>query len=104
MNCVALQPQCIFQVNSNSTGAVYLNGNTSINSARNCFVGSATKVGNATLSPAPDFMCQPVLDPFANFAKPTVGPCDYVNFSPSGQKTITLQPGVVAAGCSFPGE
>jgi Flp pilus assembly protein TadG len=97
-------PQCIFQVNSNSVGAVYLNGNTSISSARNCFVGSATKVGNATLSPAPDFMCQPVPDPFANFARPTVGPCDYVNFSASGNKTITLQPGVYCGGMQFSGQ
>jgi Flp pilus assembly protein TadG len=96
-------PHCIFQVNSNSAGAVYLNGNTSISSARNCFVGSATKVGNATLSPAPDFMCPPVPDPFATFPKPTVGPCDYIDFSASGKKTITLQPGVYCGGMQFSG-
>ena len=97
-------PQCILQVNSNSAGAVFLNGNTSINSARNCFVGSATKVGNATLSPAPDFMCKPVPDPFADFAKPSVGPCDHVNFSASGNQTITLQPGVYCGGMQFSGQ
>jgi Flp pilus assembly protein TadG len=96
-------PQCIFQVNSNSAGAVFLNGNTSISSARNCFVGSVTKVGNAAVSPAPDFMCKPIADPFANFTKPTVGPCDYVNFSASGQKTITMQPGVYCGGMQFSG-
>jgi len=96
-------PQCIFQVNSNSAGAVYLNGNTSISSARNCFVGAATTVGNATISPAPDFMCKPVPDPFADFVKPSVGPCDYVNFSASGQKSITVQPGVYCGGMQFSG-
>lgn len=53
-------PQCIFQVNSNSASAVTLNGNTSLSSTDNCFVGSVVKVGNATLSPPPDFMCKPV--------------------------------------------
>jgi Flp pilus assembly protein TadG len=97
-------PQCILQVNSNSAGAVTLNGNTSISSARNCFVGSATLVGNATLSPSPDFMCKPVPDPFADFAKPSVGPCDYVNYSASGNQTITLQPGVYCGGMKFSGQ
>jgi hypothetical protein len=97
-------PQCIFQVNSNSAGAVTLNGNTSISSARNCFVGTATKIGNATLSPSPDFMCKPVPDPFADYAKPSVGPCDYVNFSKSGNQTITLQPGVYCGGMQFSGQ
>jgi Flp pilus assembly protein TadG len=97
-------PQCIFQVNSNSAGAVTLNGNTSISSARNCFVGSVTKVGNATLSPPPDFMCKPVPDPFEKFVKPTVGPCDHVNFSESGNKTITVQPGVYCGGMQFSGQ
>lgn len=96
-------PQCIFQVNSNSAGAVYLNGNTSISSARNCFGGTVTKVGNATVSPSPDFTCKPVPDPFVNFVKPSVGPCDHVNFSASGQKTITLQPGVYCGGMQFSG-
>lgn len=97
-------PQCILQVNSNSAGAVYLNGNTSISSARNCFVGSATLVGNATLSPSPDFMCKPVPDPFADFVKPSVGPCDYVDYKASGNQTITLQPGVYCGGMKFSGQ
>jgi len=97
-------PQCIFQVNSNSGGAVFLNGNTSISSARNCFVGTAALVGNATLSPSPDFMCKPVPDPFADYVKPSVGPCDHVNYSESGNKTITLQPGVYCGGMQFSGQ
>ena len=97
-------PNCVLQVNSNSTGAVTLNGNTSITSAENCFVGTATKVGNASISPAPDAACKPVNDPFANYAKPTVGPCDYTNYSASGQNTITLQPGVYCGGMKFTGQ
>jgi hypothetical protein len=97
-------PQCIVQVNSNSASAVTLNGNTSISSAENCFVGSAVKVGNATLSPNPDYMCKPVPDPFADYPKPSVGPCDYVNYSASGHQSITLQPGVYCGGMKFSGQ
>jgi Flp pilus assembly protein TadG len=97
-------PQCIVQVNSNSPSAVTLNGNTSISSADNCFVGKAMKVGNATLTPNPDDMCKFVPDPFADYPKPSVGPCDYVNYSASGNQTITVQPGVYCGGMKSSGQ
>jgi Flp pilus assembly protein TadG len=97
-------PQCVVQVNSNSASAVMLNGNTSISSSENCFVGSAVTVGNATLSPPPVFMCKPVTDPLASFLKPSVGPCDYVNYSASGHQTVTLNPGVYCGGMQFTGQ
>ncbi len=97
-------PQCTLQVNSNSMQAVGLNGNTSISSQDNCFVGGTVKVGNATVSPAPDARCVPVSDPFAKYVKPTVGACDYTDFSESGQQTLTLQPGVYCGGMRFTGQ
>jgi Flp pilus assembly protein TadG len=96
--------QCTLQVNSNSSQAVSLNGNTSIASRDNCFVGGVTKVGNATLSPAPDKMCKPMPDPFVSYSKPTVGACDHDNYSASGNQSITLQPGVYCGGMSFSGQ
>jgi hypothetical protein len=48
-------------------------------------------------------MCSPVLDPFAGFVKPSVGPCDHVGFNASGQQSITLQPGVYCGGMRFSG-
>jgi Flp pilus assembly protein TadG len=97
-------PQCVVQVNSNSASAVTLSGNASIESAENCFVGSVVKSGNASVSPPPKFMCDPVPDPLASFTKPTVGPCDYVNYSLSGNQTVTLQPGVYCGGMKFSGQ
>ena len=96
-------PDCILQVNSNASGAVYMNGNTFINSATNCFVGTLTKVGNASISPAPQPNCAPVPDPFANYPRPTVGACGYMNYSASSG-TITLQPGVYCGGMKFTGQ
>lgn len=97
-------PQCILQVNSNASGAVSMNGNASITSARNCFVGTMVKVGNASVTPAPQPECAPVLDPFANYAKPTVGACQFNNYSVSGNTSVTLTPGVYCGGMQFSGQ
>ncbi len=97
-------PNCTLQVNSHDSQAVSLNGNTSISSRDNCFVGGVSKVGNATLTPTPDPKCKPVVDPFKNYSKPTVGACDYTNYSASGHNTVTLQPGVYCGGMSFSGQ
>src|SRR5712692_790160 len=101
---VITAPNCTLQVNSHDSQAVSLNGNTSISSRDNCFVGGVSKVGNATLTPTPDPKCKPVADPFKNYSKPTVGACDYTNYSASGHNTVTLQPGVYCGGMSFSGQ
>jgi Flp pilus assembly protein TadG len=96
-------PKCVLQVNSNNLDAVDLTGNTSINSVENCFVGGVSTVGSSSISPAPDSSCKPIPDPFAAYPRPAVGPCDYTNFNVSGNKTMTLQPGVYCGGMSFNG-
>jgi Flp pilus assembly protein TadG len=96
-------PKCVVQVNSNSSSAVTLNGNTSINSVENCFVGGVWSVGNSSISPGPDKSCKAIPDPFAAYPRPTVGPCDYVDYSLAGNKTATLLPGVYCGGMKFNG-
>src|SRR6476659_2148579 len=96
-------PNCVIQVNSSSASAVSQNGNTVIRSVENCFVGGISTVGNSTISPAPDATCKPIPDPFANYPRPTVGACDFTNYQLSGNKTVTLQPGVYCGGMNFSG-
>src|SRR5436305_6056481 len=96
-------PKCVVQVNSSSSRAVDMNGNTRIQSVENCFVGGISSVGNSTISPAPDSTCKPIPDPFANYPRPTVGACDFTNYQLSGNKTVTLQPGVYCGGMNFSG-
>src|SRR5690349_4530420 len=96
-------PKCVIQVNSSSASAVTMNGNTVIRSVENCFVGGVSTVGNSSLSPAPDATCKPIPDPFAYYPRPTVGNCDYTNYQLSGNKTVTLQPGVYCGGMTFSG-
>jgi hypothetical protein len=96
-------PKCVLQVNSKNLSAVTMNGNTTIQSVENCFVGGLQKVGNATIQPGPDAQCKAIPDPFASYPRPVVGQCDFTNFKLAGNKTMTLQPGVYCGGMSFNG-
>jgi Flp pilus assembly protein TadG len=96
-------PKCVIQVNSKDTFAVDMNGNTVIHSVENCFAGGLRTVGNATISPAPNASCDPVPDPFTAYPRPAVGGCDHTNFKESGNKTLTLAPGVYCGGMDFSG-
>lgn len=102
---VVTAPKCVVQVNSNNQDAVDTTGNATINSVENCFVGGFRTVGNASIAPQPDPSCKPVPDPFASYPRPAAayGPCDFTNFSLSGNKTVVLQPGVYCGGMRFSG-
>jgi hypothetical protein len=80
-----------------------MNGNTVIQSVENCFAGGLRTVGNATISPAPNSSCDPVPDPFTGYPRPAVGPCKETDYMESGNKTLTLQPGVYCGGMKFSG-
>jgi len=92
-------PNCITQINSSNTKAVSLSGGAQINSAENCFVGGMSSSGGSSVSPSPDVVCKAKADPFATYATPTVGPCDYTNYKTS--TPATLQPGVYCGGISI---
>jgi Flp pilus assembly protein TadG len=96
-------PKCVIQVNSKDFDAVDMTGNAYIKSVENCFVGRLRTVGNATITPQPDPICQPIPDPFAAYSRPPIGGCDYTDFKVSGNKTLTLQPGVYCGGMNFSG-
>jgi hypothetical protein len=100
---IVTAPKCVVQVNSSNPDAVDMTGNATISSTENCFVGGFRSVGNASISPQPDVSCKGIPDPFASYPRPTVGPCTYNNYSLSGNKTVTLQPGVYCGGMSFSG-
>src|SRR3954451_23934976 len=62
-------PQCVVQVNSSSSRAVDMNGNTVIRSVENCFVGGISTVGHASISPAADATCTAIPDPFDKYPR-----------------------------------
>ncbi len=96
-------PKCVIQVNSNNLDAVDMTGNAWISSVENCFVGGLRTVGNVSISPNPDATCKAIPDPFASYPTPTVGSCNYTNFSVSSNQQVTLQPGVYCGGMTFSG-
>jgi Flp pilus assembly protein TadG len=89
---------CQVQVNSASSKAVNLSGNSSITSAKNCFVGGISQGANQVAPPA-EANCKPVADPFASLPRPAVGACDYNKFSKN--KATTLLPGVYCGGINL---
>jgi Flp pilus assembly protein TadG len=108
-NITITAPSCVMQVNSNSSDAVDLSGNANVSTTDNCFVGSLRSVDHSSISPAPDAVCKTLPDPFANYLKPSIPPCTYggdsgqPSFSLSGNKTVTLSPGVYCGGMNFSG-
>ena len=96
-------PSCVMQVNSNSSDAVDLSGNAQVSTTDNCFVGGLRVVDQSSISPPPDAVCKTLPDPFENYLKPTVGGCDFTNYTLSGNKTVVLQPGVYCGGMNFSG-
>lgn len=91
---------CNIQVNSSSANAVVLTGNSTIDSAHNCFVGGVQS-GLSDITPAPAPSCQSVPDPFAGMTKPMVGACTFTNYVNTG--VVTLNPGVYCGGIKFTG-
>jgi hypothetical protein len=114
---------CRVVVNSSSTSAINLSGNTVINAKSLCGPGGSNVSGSSKLNPA-ETGCSAVADPYANMAVPAAAsatnPCNYTNFktygsnyysyvqpsgatytNTSGVSTISLSPGVYCGGISF---
>jgi Flp pilus assembly protein TadG len=79
---------CNVVVNSTSTTAINISGNTQIYSKALCGPGGHVITGSSTLSAA-ETNCPAVPDPYANITVPSVAsasnPCNFTNFTTSGQ-------------------
>jgi Flp pilus assembly protein TadG len=78
---------CGMVVNSTSTSAINLSGNTVINSKSLCGPGGHNVSGSSRLNPA-EINCPAVADPYANMPVPSVAsasnPCMVTNFQTTG--------------------
>lgn len=83
---------CRIVVNSTSTSAINISGNTQIDSKSLCGPGGHIISGSSTLSPA-ETNCAAVPDPYANMPVPTAAsptnPCNFTNFQTSGNNFYT---------------
>ncbi len=114
---------CNVVVNSSSTSAINLSGNTQIYSKKLCGPGGHNVTGSSTLSPG-ETSCTAMTDPYAHMAVPTAAsatnPCSFTNYqtygsnyykytkpdgttftNTAGLATITLSPGVYCGGIIF---
>ena len=87
---------------SNSTQSIALSGSSSgtATATKFCAVGGATQ-GSTVFSVPPEGNCDPADDPLADVAMPTIGLCDYNNYTISTSGTVTLDPGVYCGGLKF---
>jgi len=78
---------CGVVVNSTSTSAINLSGNTVINSKSLCGPGGHNVTGSSTLNPG-EIGCPAIADPYANMAVPSAAsasnPCMVTNFQTNG--------------------
>jgi len=100
---VQLTSKCAVQVNSSSATAMSVSGGTSLTAPSISVVGNYSLSGGSSISPLPTTGAASVSDPLANIPAPSVGACNYTNYSVSGGATKTLSPGVYCNGISISG-
>ena len=85
---------CNVVVNSTSTSAINISGNTQIYSKKLCGPGGHVISGSSTLNAA-ETNCSAVSDPYANMAVPSAAsstnPCNFTNFTTSGQNYFSYK-------------
>ena len=93
---------CALYVDSSNSQALQMTGSGSISGTVN-IVGGDHITGSGGISPAPTTGAASVADPFASVPEPSVGSCNFTNYTASGSSPITLSPGVYCGGVSITG-
>ena len=95
---------CGVFINSNGKPALSLTGSSHLDATfTDINSGTYSTTGSAVISPTPNTSGGSVSDPLATLAEPSVGGCDYTNYSISGSGTTTISPGVYCGGISISG-
>jgi hypothetical protein len=90
--------QCGVVDDSNNSQALLVNGGVNFSATSIGVVGGYSKNGNVTVSPTPVTGLPPDSDPLSFLPKPTVGSCNYNNYTINGSGTYTISPGVYCNG------
>ena len=90
---------CGIFINSNANPALRLTGSSVLHSTQILINGGTYSVGGSSvLSPTPNTSGGPVTDPLSSLAMPSVGSCDYTNYTVTASAHITMNPGVYCGG------
>ncbi len=98
---VVFNATCGLFVNSKSSSAFSTSGGACVTASQIGVVGGVQ--ANGCTHPTPVTGVHPVSDPLASVPEPTVGSCNVNNYSLSGGKTATINPGVYCGGISLSG-
>jgi hypothetical protein len=93
---------CGAMIDSSNSQAMYLNGAINWTGSSNV-VGNYYENGAINMSPAPKTGISAQSDPLAYVQPPTVGACNYTNYSITGAYNKTLSPGVYCGGITING-
>lgn len=99
-NGASVSMNCGINVNSSNATAASVTGGASVTATSVSIVGGYTVNNGGKISPAPTSGAPAVADPFASVASPSVGACNYNNYSP-GWGNWTLNPGVYCGGITI---
>ena len=91
---------CAIAVDSSNSDAVTVTGGSTVTASAISIVGGDVINGGGSTTPAPTTGAPSVADPFASLPSPTVGACNYTNYSP-GWGTWALTPGVYCGGINI---
>jgi len=120
------QPACIYALDPSASGAIQAVGNIDITSACGMLddsssssavsatgnitidtpigvVGNYSFTGNISVSPTPVTGIAVQSDPLSGLVAPTVGSCDYTNYSQTGNLNLTINHGVYCGGITLVG-
>ncbi len=99
-NGASVNMNCGINVNSSSATAMSVTGGANVKATAVSVVGGSSVNNGGSVSPAPVTGVQAVTDPFAAVTGPTVGACNYTNYSP-GWGSWTLNPGTYCGGITI---
>lgn len=85
-------PQCQVHSASTSQEALYAKSNAKVKSSKVCVEGGYKALGNASVQPTPETLCETAGDPFANVPEPDL-PDTNCQHKTVKNKTETLAPG-----------
>jgi hypothetical protein len=88
---------CAIAVNSTNSDALTVNGGSSVTASAISVAGGDSITNGGSTTPDPTTGAAPATDPLASLPSPTVGACNYTNYSP-GWGTWALTPGVYCGG------
>jgi hypothetical protein len=91
---------CGIAVDSSNSDAVTVSGASTVTASAISIVGGDVISGGGSATPAPTTGAAPTTDPLASLPSPTVGACNYTNYSP-GWGTWALTPGVYCGGINI---